>query len=198
MRQNTVNNSRSANRFFNRLVAEKKKAVLALCLIALMAFMWIKVLTKTSPQAVDAGLIAELINNMETQSEPELKISFIELPQVEGRNDVITRDFFASNGWKDFVEGRGPKVGVEEIDIVSKDNDQEVIRKVAENLTLEAIVSSEVPLAFINDEVLRVGDKLFVSDGTDRYECEVVEIKENKVVMRCRESKMTLKLTKVN
>ncbi len=197
MRQNAENNSRRANRFFNHLVAEKKKAVLALCLIALMAFMWIKVLTKTSPQAAEAKLIAEMIN-LETQSEPELKISFIELPQVAGRNDVINRDFFASNGWQDFVDERGPKVGVEEIDIVSKNDDQEVIGKVAENLKLEAIVSSEDPLAFINDEVLRVGDKLLVSDGIDKYECEVVEIKENTVVMRCRESKITLKMTQVN
>ena len=197
MRQNAKNNSLRANRFFNHLIAEKKKAVLALCLIALMAFMWIKVLTKTSPQAADAELIAEMIN-LENQSEPELKISFIDLPQIAGRNDVINRDFFASNGWQEFGDERGPKVGVEEIDIVSKDDDQEVIRKVAKNLKLEAIVSSEDPLAFINDEVLRVGDKLLVSDGIDKYECEVVEIKENTVVMRCRESKITLKMTQVN
>ncbi|MHC4535529.1 MAG: hypothetical protein ACYS6K_16380 [Planctomycetota bacterium] len=196
MRQSTRNNSRSGNRFFNHLAAEKKKAVLALCLIALMAFMWIKVLTKTSPQAADAELIAELMK-METQSEPELNISFIELPRVAGRNDVIARDFFASNGWQDFVDGRGPKsVGVEEVDI--KNDDQEVINKVAENLTLEAIVSSDDPLAFINDKVLRAGDKLFVSDGIDRYECEVVEIKGNTVVMKCRESTITLKMKQVN
>ena len=198
MRQNAGNNSRGANRYINLLAAEKKKAVLALCLIVLMAFMWIKVLTKTSPKAANAELITELINNMETQSETELKISFIELPRVSGRNDVVTRDFFASNGWQDFVDGWGPKVGVEEIDIVSKDDDQEVIRRVAENLKLEAIVSSKIPLAFINNEVLRVGDKLFVSDGIDRYECEVVEIKENIVVMSCKESKITLKMTQVN
>jgi hypothetical protein len=198
MRQNAGNNSRGANRYINLLAAEKKKAVLALCLIVLMAFMWIKVLTKTSPKAANAELITELINNMETQSETELKISFIELPRVAGRNDVVTRDFFASNGWQDFVDGWGPKVGVEEIDIVSKDDDQEVIRRVAENLKLEAIVSSKIPLAFINNEVLRVGDKLFVSDGIDRYECEVVEIKENIVVMSCKESKITLKMTQVN
>ena len=196
MRQSARNNSRSGNRFFNHLAAEKKKAVLALCLIALMAFMWIKVLTKTSPQAADAELIAELMK-METQSEPELNISFIELPRVAGRNDVIARDFFASDGWQDFVDGRGPKsVGVEEVDI--KNDDQEVIRRVAENLMLEAIVSSEDPLAFINDKVLRAGDKLFVSDGIDRYECEVVEIKGNTVVMKCRESTITLKMTQVN
>ncbi|MBW7990907.1 MAG: hypothetical protein FVQ84_12945 [Planctomycetes bacterium] len=198
MRQNARNNSRGGNRLFAHLAAEKKKVVLALCLISLMAFMWIKVLTKTSPKAADAGLIAELINT-ETQSEPEFKISFIELPRVAGRNDMVTRDFFASDGWQNFVGGRGPKsVAVKEIDIDLKDDDQEVIRKVAENLKLEAIVSGDDPLAFINDKVLRAGDKLFVGDGIESYECEVVEIKENRVVMKCRESTITLKMTQVN
>ena len=198
MKKNVRNNSRSGNRFFSHLAAEKKKAVLALCLISLMAFMWIKVLTKTSPQAAEAELIEELIK--ETQSEPELEISFIELPRVAGRNDMITRDFFASDGWQSFVGGRGLKsVAVEEIDIVSKNDDQEVIRrKVADNLKLEAIVSSKEPLAFINDKVLRAGDKMFVRDGIESYECEVVEIKENIVVIRCMEAMITLKMTQVN
>ena len=199
MKQNARNNSLGGNRFFSHLAAEKKKAVLALCLISLMAFMWIKVLTKTTPQAADAELIAELMS-METQSEPELEISFIELPRVAGRNDMVTRDFFASDGWHNFVGGRGPKsVAVEEIDIVSKNDDQEVIRReVADNLKLEAIVSSEDPLAFINDKVLRAGDKMFVSDEIESYECEVVEIKENMVIIRCMEAMITLKMTKVN
>ena len=197
MKQNARNNSRAGNRFFSHLAAEKKKVVLALCLISLMAFMWIKVLTKTSPKAAEAELIAELI--METQSEPELEVSFIELPRVAGRNDIVTRDFFDSDGWQSFVGGRGRKsVAVEEIDIVSENDDQEVIRKVADNLKLEAIVSSKDPLAFINDKVLRAGDIMFVRDGIESYECEGVEIKENIVVIRCRESLITLKMTKVN
>jgi len=188
----------SGNRLFNQLAAEKKKAVLALCLITLMAFMWVKAFTGAAPKAVEAGLMAEQMD-VETQSEPELKISFIELPQAAGRNDVIIRDYFASDGWQDFVDGKGPKsVSVEEVDIVSNDGDQEVIRKVAEKLKLEAIVSSESPLTFINDKILRVGDKLLVGDGIDKYECEVVEIKENTVVMRFREARITLKLTQVN
>jgi len=198
MKQNARNKSRGGNRLFIHLAAEKKKATLALCLISLMAFMWIKVLTKTSPQAADAKLIEELIK--ETQSEPELEISFIELPRVAGRNDIVTRDFFSSDGWQNFVGGRGSKsVAVEKIDIVSKNDDQEVIRrKVANNLKLEAIVSSEEPLAFINNKVLRAGDKMFVLDGTESYECEVVEIKENIVVIRCMEAMITLKMTQVN
>ena len=195
MRQN-VNNS--GNRLFNRLLAEKKKTVLALCLITLMAFMWVRVLTRKAPKAAEAGLLVEQMD-VETQSEPELKITFVELPQVAGRNNEISRDFFTSEGWKWFVDKEGPKsVGVEEVSIVSTNSDQEVIKKVAEKLKLEAIVSGKNPLAFLNNEVLRVGDKMLVSDGTDKYECEVVEITENKVVMRCREAVMTLKMTQVN
>jgi len=198
MRQNARNSGNIANRLFNQLAVQKKKTVLALCLITLMAFMWIRVLTRKAPQAAKAGLLAGQMD-VETQSEPELKISFIELPQAAGRNDVITRDFFDSDGWQDFVDGQGRKsAGVEEVDIISKQGDQEVIRRVAEKLRLEAIVSSENPLAFINDKVLRVGDKLLVGDGVDKYECEVVEIKVNTVVMRCRESRITLKLTQLN
>lgn len=198
MGQKEKNSCNSANRLFIQLAAQKKKTVLALCLITVMAFMWVRVLTRSKPQAAEAVLLAGQMD-VGAQSEPELKISFVELPQAAGRNDVITRDFFVSGGWQDFVDGQGRKsVGVEEVDVVSKDGDKEVIRKVAEKLKLEAIVSSENPLAFINDKVLRVGDKLLVGDGADKYECEVVEIKENTVVMRCSESRITLKLTQMN
>jgi hypothetical protein len=198
MRQNARNSGNIANRLFNQLAVQKKKTVLALCLITLMAFMWIRVLIRKAPQAANAGLLAGQMD-VQTQSEPELKISFIELPQAAGRNDVITRDFFDSDGWQDFVDGQGRKSNsVEEVDIISKEGDQEVIRRVAEKLNLEAIVLSENPQAFINDKLLSVGDKTLIGDGTNSYECEVVEIKENTVVMRCRESKITLKLTQVN
>jgi len=198
MRQNARNSGNIANRLFNQLAVQKKKTVLALCLITLMAFMWIRVLTRKAPQAAKAGLLAGQMD-VETQSERELKISFIELPQAAGRNDVITRDFFDSDGWQDFVDSQGRKsTGVEEVDIISKEGDQEVIRRVAEKLNLEAIVLSENPQAFINDKLLSVGDKLLIGDGVDKYECEVVEINENTVVMRCRESRITLKLTQVN
>lgn len=198
MRRNLRNNNQSDIRFFSHVAAEKKKVVLACCLITLMVFMWIKMLTKTSPRTAEAELVEDLIE-LQNQSEPKMKISFIELPKIAGRNDIIVRDYFTSKNWQNFFGVQGRKsVGVEEIDIDLNNDDQEVIKKVAENLKLEAIVSSENPLAFINDKVLKAGDKLFVGDGIERYECEVVEIKENIVVVKCRESKITLKLTLVN
>ena len=89
MRHNARNISQAGNRIFSHLAAEKKKAVLALSLIVLMVVMWVKVLTKNSPKTANAKLIAELIE-LQNQYEPEIEVSFIELPQIKGRNDLIT------------------------------------------------------------------------------------------------------------
>ncbi len=194
MRKN-LKSSNGPNRFFSQLAAEKKKSVAALCLVAVMAFMWVRVLIRRTPQAAAATSMTEEMN-VEGKSNPESKISFIELPEVAGRNDVITRDFFASDGWQDFVDREVENlVGTEEVNIVSKGGNEEGIRRVAEQLKLEAIVLGKNPQAFINDKLLSVGDKLPVGEEVDRYECEVVEIKRNTVVVRCREAEITLKLT---
>ena len=38
---------------------------------------------------------------------------------------------------------------------------------------------------------------MLIRDGVDTYECEVIEIKEKIVVIKCREAEVTLKLTQV-
>jgi preprotein translocase subunit YajC len=198
MRQKITNRGSRANGFIGQLTAEKKKAVAASCLIAVMAIMWVRVLTKQAPEAAKAEFMTEQLN-AEGTSDRELNVSFIELPQVAGRNDVITRDFFASNGWRHFDSEKGRNLAViEEVNVVSKNGNEEVIRKVAEKLKLEAIVLSNNPRAFINNKVISVGDKVLIHDGVDIYECEVIEIKENMVVIKCREAEVTLKLTRVS
>jgi len=199
MRQKITNRSGRANRFVGQLAAEKKKAVAASCLIAVMAIMWVRVLTKQTPEAAGAAFVTEQLNAEGTPGQ-EINVSFIELPQVAGRNDVITRDFFASNDWRHFDGGQERNLAViEEVNIVSKNGNEEVIRKIAEKLKLEAIVVlSNNPRAFINNKVVSVGDKVLIHDGVDIYECEVIEIKENKVVIKCRQAEVTLKLTQVS
>lgn len=198
MRQKVINHGGRANRLIGQLAAEKKKAVAASCLIAVMAFMWIRVLTKKTPEAAGAAFMTEQLN-VEGTLDEELNISFTELPQVAGRNDVITRDFFASNGWRHFGGQERNLTVIEEVNVVSKNGNDEVIRKVAEKLKLEAIVVlSNNPRAFINNKVVSVGDKVLIRDGVDTYECEVIEIKENMVVIKCREAEVTLKLTQVS
>ena len=200
MIEKVINRGGLVKGLFGPLMAEKKKAVVASCLIAVMAIMWVRVLTKQAPQAAEAALTTEQLNEIGSSNQ-ELKVSFIELPQVAGRNDVITRDFFASDDWRQFDSKEGRNLAViEEVNIVSKNGNEEVvIRKVAEKLKLEAIVVlSNNPRAFINDKVVSVGEKVLIRDGVDTYECEVIEIKENMVVIKCREAEVTLKLTRVS
>jgi hypothetical protein len=197
MKQDLKNGGSGGNRLFSRLAAEKKKTVIAVCLITVMVFMWVRVLGRKGPQSADAAVMAQEVTDGQTK--PELKISFIELPKVEGRNDVLTRDFFAVGNWRDFMRGgEGKSGGIEEVSVVSRKGGEETARRVAEKLKLEAIVLGKNPLAIINDKRLSVGDKLFVRDGTNTYECEVAEIEEDMVFIRCGEAEVTLRLTQTS
>jgi len=196
MNQNVKNSGdNAANRFVGRLAAEKKKTVTALCLIALMIFMWAKVLSQKTPVVAAAALGQNSIDQDILEADLALNISFIELPKVAGRNDVLTRDFFAADGWKDFLRGQ-KGVGIEEVNVDTKGGNEEVMRRVAKKLKLEAIGLDGNPQAFINGKLLSVGDTLLVRDGGNKYECEVVKIAENVVVIKCGEAEISLEVMK--
>jgi hypothetical protein len=195
MRKSASSTDNSAKRLLGQLAAEKKKTVMALCLITVMGFMWVRVLLRRAPESAEAGSATGQLR-VEDQSNRESKIFFIELPEVAGRNDVIARDFFASDDWRHFTEGQN-LAGIEEVNIVSTGGNEEVIRKVAEKLKLQAIGLGDNPRVVINDQTLSVGDKVLIRGGVDAYEFEVVDIKESTVVVRCREAELTLKLVQV-
>ncbi len=194
MRRNIGKSSNGAKRIINHLAAEKKKTMLAVCLVLLMAFMWVRVFFRKTT-AVEGAVVSGQTQE-ENSSNPVLKVSFIELPEVVGRNDVITRNFFASNGWKSFNGREKNVVSIEEVNVVPGDVMEKVIKKVVQKLKLEAIWIGENPRAYINDKVHSIGDTLFVSEGADKYECEVVAIEDNTVVIRCGNAEVKLKLTK--
>lgn len=198
MGQNVRIYGAGARKVLERMAEQKRKSVMALCLITVMAFMWVRVLTGEGPEGAQAAPVTELPHTQDPPNE-EYRVSFVELPKVAGRNDVIVRDFFASNGWQHFVDRQGRKTdGIEEVSVVSTDGNEEVLKKVAKKLKLEATLVSENPLAFINGQVRRRGDSLLVRDGTHAYECEVVQIEDNVVVIRCKEAEITLKLVPVS
>ena len=66
-------------------------------------------------------------------------------------------------------------------------------RKFLSTKKLKAIVLGETPWVFINDTLLSMGGRLTVNDGIESYECEVVEIEKDSVLIRCREAEITLK-----
>ncbi len=184
------------------MAAEKKKSATALCLVAVMALVWVRVLLRRTPQAAEATSVTEQMD-VEYKANTKLRISYIELPEVAGRNDVITRDFFASDGWQDFVDGQVENLtGTKKVTVSqplslgsSHPYEGRGSRLIGTGIKLEAIGLGENPQAFINGKLLSVGDKLLVGDGVDRCECEVIKIKRNTVVLRCREAEITLKLT---
>jgi len=190
VKQNVRDNSSGPNRIMSQLAAEKKKTITALCLIGLMVFMWVKVLGGKTPQSAEATLMVQKANLDTSRVNSELKMSFIELPKVKGRNDVLTRDFFAADGWQVMRGG--------EVNVVSKDGSEGVVTRIAKKLNLEAIGLGKNPQAFINDKLLSVGDKLLVRDGVNTYECEVIGIEENTVSVRYGEVEIQLKLAQEN
>jgi hypothetical protein len=196
MRREGNNDNNFAARFLGRLAVEKKKAVTTACLVMVMIVMWVRVLTKNTPEVAEATSPTN-VSSVEGPSDEAVKVSFLELPKVAGRNDVITRDFFVADGWRHFVGGRRKFADIEEVNVLSQNGSEEVIKKVAEKLKLEAVVLSKNPLTCINNKVLSIGDRMFINEGNDRYECEVAAIEENTVVIKCREAEITLKLVQV-
>jgi hypothetical protein len=200
MRRKTKNSSNGeANKILSALV-DKKKAVLAAGLVAVMAFMWIRLLRKDAPQSAQANATMQQ-TSASSQGQPASpsKISFVELPKVPGRHDVIARDFFAPGDWWKSIKGIGGqnRTGAEEVRVVSAKGDREVTNLLAARLKLEAIVKDKNLQAFINGKLLSVGDKLLIREGVRTLDCEVVQIEQNQVAIRCGQSQVTLKLSQV-
>jgi len=165
------------------LAAEKKKTITAACLIALMAFMWIRLLADKAPQTADAAAMKRRGQQTKQQSQP-VTLTYAELPVVKGRNDVLARDFFTA---KDGLLAQAKKI---------KGNRSEgSFKPIEDKFKLEAIVLGENPRAYINNKLMSVGDRFPASDGVNIYEYEVVAIGENKVVVSCGKEQITLKLS---
>ncbi len=179
-----------ANRVIGQLAADKKKTIMAFCLISVMVFMWARLLGGKGVNKAEAGLTAEEVSTSKLKPSLGLAISFVELPKAEGRNDVLTRDFFVADR-EGLGDGRG------RVNVVLRDGFEGMGARIAEKLKLEAIGFGKNPQAFINDKLLTVGDKLVVDDGVNRYECEVSKIEESAVSIRYGETEITLRLTQM-
>jgi hypothetical protein len=195
MKQSMKNGGNGTNGLVSRLAAEKKKTVTAVCLVAIMVVMWARMLSKEAPSTAAAALREEDVK--QDRSDTELNITFIELPKVEGRNDVMKRDFFVVDDWQKFMKSGESenKTGVENVSVVSGPK-KKTMERIAAKLKIEAIVLDGNPQVFINNILLSVGDKLLVKDGGNTYECEVVCIEENMVLIKCGEAEITKKITK--
>ncbi|MHC4115574.1 MAG: hypothetical protein ACYSSL_09705 [Planctomycetota bacterium] len=190
MEQETKNDDERFNRLFSQITAEKKKSIIALCLISVMVFMWVKVLSSKTPGSAVASVTGETAGGELTDSEPLRSVIFVEMPSVEGRNDVLTRNFFAADA------AGGENAGmVEKASLISREEFRKIGNRILEKIKLEAISLGRNSQAFINGKMLTVGGKLEVKDGEKKYEFEIIGIEEEKVFIRCGEIEIMLKLT---
>jgi hypothetical protein len=180
MKTNIDKTDNGLNRLLNQLAAQKKKSVIAAALILLMVFMWVRLLADKGPNnahaTVTGGGLSEAVQ--------KLKVKFIRLPFVYGRHDVLARDIFRMDG-RFFGEA--------DASIVSTDAAVDGVREVAQGLRLDAISTGTQPEAFINDKLVKVGDTVLV-EGSKTYECEIVSIKENVVLVKYGDAEIELKL----
>jgi hypothetical protein len=194
MKQSDQMNSSPANAVLKQLAADKKKTVMALCLIGVMIFMWAKVFLQDKPKSAKGATdINKMLEQVE-KSSPQLsaKISFVKLPIVEGRNEVLRRDFFDANNWRAFGEKRNSSG---EVNFSSGQGDEEILKILSKRLKLEAIELGEKPLAFINNKLYGVGETFYISDGENKHECKVILINADAVFIKCGSTEITLKLT---
>jgi hypothetical protein len=190
---------RRAGRILDRLVVGGKRTAVALGLLGVMAVMWVRVLTGHKPGAAAAA--GEPTAQVTPQPESPPKIRWIELPKVMGRNDFICRDFFTMQERACFQpkgSARAPSTDPE-VRVITTNHAQEVVHRVVQKrkLRLEAVLHWNVdPQVFLNDRLMRVGDKFTVKDETDSVEFEVLRIYENSVLVGSGGTQVTLEVLK--
>ena len=164
-----------------------------------MAGMWIKVLInhraeKNEARAAVARSAAQ-VQAVGSQTRRQATISLIPLPVVPGRNDTITRNIFTANGWSAFP-GAGDTDNSAPDGSVRSHSD--FIDKIAQSISLEAVITGPNPEAFIGNKLVSVGQTLAVRYNDKIYEFTVDAIHANKVVLKWDDVSVVLKMSQSN
>ena len=130
-----------------------------------------------------------------------LKIQPVSLPELPGRNDRLSCNFFSSNHWQDFG-GRRPEQ--QENDYTIDDSSKSIeqiqqlkLEQVVKRLAIEAIIegTDRKPFrAFVDGKILSVGDTLTVQEGPDQYVLIVEKISKKEVVFTWKQVSVVLKV----
>lgn len=195
MKRSAANTWGSVSGMTSHLIRGGRKTGIAIALVAVMAVMWIRVLTGQKPHAAEARPNPAPQTDGQPKQEPRVRL--VDLPVEAGRNDRIHRDFFTTQDWSFFSSASNPQStgSVTEVQAVAPNRTNDVIDKLAKTLRLEAVLWSADPQAFVDDRLVRLGDTIALSDGSNAYAFEVVQIKEDAVLVTCRDRQWTLKLS---
>lgn len=169
----------------------RKIAVMVLLGAALCGGAWF-VARHKGPRAAQAH--SQATSQVSRPVMERTEISYIDLPQIPGRHDRIANDFFVS-------EQEIEAIGVSEVQdplpvAVGGPTDLRADALAAETsdaFCLKAIIMGESPKAFINDELVSLGD-ILLGDGDAQPQYKVVAIDEDSVVLMCGAARTVLRL----
>ena len=164
--------------------AEKGKLLVAIVLITVMAFMWIKVFSgKSTVTKAAASVVAA------QQDAAQRTITYVPLPVAAGRNDTLKRNVFDRDGFGGKNSGTGDVAGGGGMGM-HKAN----IAKIAKTIKLNAIITGEKPAAFIDSQLATVGSVLNLRCDGQLYEFVVTKITENTALLSWKDFNITVRM----
>jgi hypothetical protein len=165
------------------LASDKKKHALAIGLVLLMALMWVRLLSKKGP----AQAKAQDTNSATTEKNETQEYTFKPLEYAPERHDNLKRDFFRK---------------IEPVKNDTRENpiltDALFKEKITSLTRLQAIVTGDNTQAFINEQLYEIESIFNLSDGTDVYQCKIIQIDAEYVVIECENKQIKIELTKEN
>jgi hypothetical protein len=177
------------------------KIVLAVVLIGVMGFLWIRVFVRHGKPATAAARPAATQAATPAkgpQKAPAIRLSYVPLQVVPGRQDVLTRDLFAEPDSAVFPwqKSQIPTEPSKE-ESVNVDPWDKEIRPLAEKLSVDAIGTDPkgTAQAFIQDRFLVAGDRLPIQKGDRTYELTVTLIQSNSVTLEWQGHELKLKMS---
>ena len=176
-----------------RNAADRKKLIVALLLLGIMALLWIRFFArKSSPASASAGLVAEASYTQQPQSGG---ITYIELPYVPERHNAITGDLFSAANFKRFKK-QGQQ-NDEQLNITSttgKPNSGAAAAAAA--LQLIAIVNDKKPQAFIESRLFEKGQSFRYRFGGQIYSFKIINILEDRIELECNGTIISKKISR--
>ena len=181
------------------------KTMAMIILLMVMGILWGRVLLqgKSGPAQAEASEADALQQaTMSAESQP-LEVQPVPLPELPGRNDRLSCNFFSSKNWQGFG---GRKSEQEKNDYTIDDSNESIektqqlkLEQVVKGLAIEAIIegTDDKPFqAFVDGKILSVGDTLTVQEGPDQYVLMVEKISKEEVVFTWKQVSVVLKIPK--
>ena len=198
-------NFNSAPNLIVHAPVQKKKIIIAVGLMTVMVFMWIRVFMPEKTTSVHGATATTPDSNYEQNNNTaKIKLSYVELPILSGRNDTITRDVFSSEGWSPFGDASSvdddnsnTNVDIESQNKNSPEKHKANLRQIAEKIKLDAILTTDnkqQASALIEDKLVTVGSEVPIEYNSFKYIFTVTEINKTSVILNWENFNITVKM----